>query len=218
MGDNVNTIAEFEAFKKASADNVYESEDKAVHAFDGADVGGFYSEGALSLNFIGNICRDFCDHGGAYTLNANIRTNSQATTAHGNEESAESNAANSNTTGSLPPTEAYDREYHYGKTPTQADRKALGATPDQDVEHNIPLVKHYHEGTGEPDAKPGHLMTDEERKAFANDRKNMSLLDKSKNRSEGATKHRAYSMQKNKQYNLKKPVGVKKTDANKNKS
>jgi len=95
MGENVNKISEFESFKKSNADNIYSSEKDAILAFDGTQGAGFYSEAALTWNFVGNACRDFHDHGGAFTLNANIRTNNQATAAHGNEESVESNAATS---------------------------------------------------------------------------------------------------------------------------
>ena len=47
------------------------------------------------------------------------------------------------------PTEAYNRTMHYGKTPTAADRNALGATAGTDVDHGIPLVQHYYEGDGQ---------------------------------------------------------------------
>ncbi|WP_431212104.1 RHS repeat domain-containing protein [Puia sp. P3] len=94
MGERVNKISEFESFKTANADKLFANEKDAKLAFDGIDFGGFYSEGTLALNFIGNICRDFHDHGGAYTLNANFRVNSQVTAAHtGEEEAPQSNTA-----------------------------------------------------------------------------------------------------------------------------
>ena len=44
------------------------------------------------------------------------------------------------------PTESYNRLDHYGRTPTAADRQALGAQPGQVVDHEPPLVQRYYEG------------------------------------------------------------------------
>jgi RHS repeat-associated protein len=63
-----------------------------------------------------------------------------------------------------PPTEAYSRERrerHYGRTPTRADREALGAAPDELVDHDPPLVRRFHEGDPEIGEPPGHLLSPE---------------------------------------------------------
>jgi len=97
--------------------------------------------------------------------------NKKASEVHGrNKEAAKSNAANEPTKPG--PTEAYNREKHYGKTPTPADRKALNAQKDEVVDHKRSLVEHYYEGDGKG-SKAGYLMTEEERKKFAKDRNNM---------------------------------------------
>jgi len=44
------------------------------------------------------------------------------------------------------PTEAYNRAKHYGRTPTAADRKAIGAGSGEVADHNPPLVQRYYEG------------------------------------------------------------------------
>lgn len=44
------------------------------------------------------------------------------------------------------PSEAYDRQKHYGRTPTAKDRKDLGAGSDEVVNHEPALVKRYYDG------------------------------------------------------------------------
>jgi len=61
--------------------------------------------------------------------------------------------------------EPYNREAHYGKTPTKADRKALGADNTNVVDHDPPLVQRYHEGDPSIGEKPGYKMTDAEKKS-----------------------------------------------------
>jgi RHS repeat-associated protein len=86
----------------------------------------------------------------------------------------------------LVPEQPYNRQKHYGNTPTKADRKALGAVTGEDVDHTIPLVKHYYEGDGNG-GRPGFLMKEYERKAFAKDRTNMKVRLSAENKSEGGS-------------------------------
>ena len=81
---------------------------------------------------------------------------------------------------------AYNRKAHYGRSPTKADRVALGAGPDQVVDHNPPLVKRYYAGDPAIGEKPGIDMNDEERRASANDRSRMQLQPKSESNAQGA--------------------------------
>ncbi len=94
------------------------------------------------------------------------------------------------------PKEAYNRRKHYGNTPTQADRKALGAKKGQDVDHTTPLVKHYYE-------QGGHKMTPKQRKAFAKNRSNMNVRSQRANRSDGGRLSQ-YSKNMKKKYGLNK--------------
>ena len=74
------------------------------------------------------------------------------------------------------PTERYNRRKHYGSTPTEADRKAMGGkSPD----HDPPLVKRYYEGDPKRGEKPGYQQTPVERKAGAKDRTRMKPASKS---------------------------------------
>ena len=72
------------------------------------------------------------------------------------------------------PTEAYNRQKHYGKTPTAADRKAVGAGEGEFADHQPALVERYYEGDPSVGKPPGHTMTSEERKASAGDRSRMT--------------------------------------------
>ena len=98
------------------------------------------------------------------------------------------------------PTQAYNRQLHYGKTPTAADRKALNATKNDVVDHKRSLVEHYYEGDGKG-GKPGYQLTDKERKTFAKDRNNMQLQPKTDSNKQGAEKAN-YSKQKKKEFGL----------------
>jgi RHS repeat-associated protein len=95
------------------------------------------------------------------------------------------------------PKEAYSRTKHYGKTPTSADRKALGATSNEVVDHTTPLVKHYYEGDG-AGGKPGHAMTSKERRKFATDRSKMKLQSNKESQKQGAEMSQYSKTQKKK--------------------
>jgi len=83
------------------------------------------------------------------------------------------------------PSEAYDRAKHYGKSPTAGDRTALGAGPDEVVDHQPPLVQRYYEGDPSIGEKPGWQMTPAERKASAGDRSRMQLQPKADSHKQG---------------------------------
>ena len=99
-----------------------------------------------------------------------------------------------------PPTRAFDRVRDYGRTPTGADRRALGAGPGYVVDHRRPLVQHYYEGEC-PGSKPGHLMTDAERRAFATDRARMAVQSRADSLKQGAEMSK-YSKRMKKKYGL----------------
>jgi hypothetical protein len=96
------------------------------------------------------------------------------------------------------PTEAYSRKKHYGNTPTEADRKAIGGSPD----HDPPLVKRYYEGDPAIGEKPGYLQTEAERKASAADRTRMNPSTGGQQKSQGGDMAR-YSKEQKKKYGLK---------------
>lgn len=99
------------------------------------------------------------------------------------------------------PTEAYNREKHYGKTPTSADRKALGADKNEVVDHQPELVKRYYEGDAAAGEKPGWQMTPAERQASGADRSRMQLQPKSESNAQGG-KASAYSKEQKKKNGL----------------
>jgi hypothetical protein len=99
----------------------------------------------------------------------------------------------------IKPTEAYNRRLHYGNTPTRADRKHFKAKSNQVVDHKTELVKHYYEGA--PGSRPGHTMSSQERKAFANDRARMQLQSNTESQSQGG-KASAYSKNQKKKHGL----------------
>ncbi|HEV7859654.1 MAG TPA: DUF4123 domain-containing protein [Pyrinomonadaceae bacterium] len=99
------------------------------------------------------------------------------------------------------PTEPYSRS-KYGSTPTQADRRALGAGAGDVVDHDPPLVKRYYEGDKSIGEKPGYKMTDEELKASANDRSRMKLQPKDESNKQGGEMSK-YSKDMKKKYGLK---------------
>ncbi len=98
-----------------------------------------------------------------------------------------------------PPTEPYNRSTHYNKTPTAADRQALGAGKDQVVDHQPPLVQRYYEGDPSINEKPGYMMTPSERNASANDRSRMGLQSFGDSYKQGGQMSN-YSKQKKKEY------------------
>ncbi len=99
------------------------------------------------------------------------------------------------------PTEAYNRLKHYGRTPTKADRTALGAQPGQVVDHDPPLVQRYYDGDPSVGEKPGYLMTPAERRASANDRSRMRLQPKTESNRQGR-QMQEYSKQKKAEHGL----------------
>jgi len=96
------------------------------------------------------------------------------------------------------PTEAYDREKHYGRTPTEADRKAIGG---ESVDHKPPLVQRYYDGDTAKGEKPGYQQTAEERQESANDRDRMQPSTKHDQNVQGG-KMTQYSKQKKKEHGL----------------
>jgi len=99
------------------------------------------------------------------------------------------------------PAEAYNRRKHYGSSPTQADRKAVGAGEGQVADHTPPLVKRYYEGDPATGEKPGFLMTDAERRASAQDRMRMSPQPRSESDKQGGIMSQ-YSKEKKKEHGL----------------
>jgi hypothetical protein len=62
------------------------------------------------------------------------------------------------------PNEAYNRQEHYGHTPTAAQK---GSVPEgMEFDHNPPLVEHFYEGNG-PGSLPGYNQTPSERRDHA---------------------------------------------------
>lgn len=72
-------------------------------------------------------------------------------------------------TGSTP-QEPYNRRKHYGDTPKTPDRRAVGG---ESVDHDPPLVKRYYEGDPAKGEPPGYQLSQEQRRASANDRSRM---------------------------------------------
>lgn len=99
------------------------------------------------------------------------------------------------------PMEAYNRRKHYGSTPTQADRNAVGAGEGQVADHNPPIVKRYYEGDPATGEKPGFQMTDAERRASAQDRTRMTPQPRSESDQQGG-KMSQYSKEKKKEHGL----------------
>lgn len=99
------------------------------------------------------------------------------------------------------PKEAYKRRKHYGQSPTAADRAAMGAQPDEVLDHNPPLVQRYYEGDPSIGEKPGFKMTDAERRASASDRSRMSRQPRDESNAQGADMSR-YSRGKKAEFGL----------------
>lgn len=97
-----------------------------------------------------------------------------------------------------PSAEPYNREKHYGKTPTTADRMALKAAPDQVVDHNPPLVKRYYDGDPMYGGKPGKDLTQAERLASAKNQDLMKLQPIDESNKQGGEMS-AFSKQKKKE-------------------
>jgi len=99
--------------------------------------------------------------------------------------------------GKQGPTEAYNRAKHYGRTPTKADRKAVGVGEGEVADHDPPLVKRYYEGDPARGEKPGYRMTPQERAASASDRTRMAPQPKQESNAQGG-KMRQYSAEQRK--------------------
>lgn len=88
-----------------------------------------------------------------------------------------------------------------GRTPTAADRKALGAGPGQVVDHDPPLVQRYYDGDPKAGEPPGHALSADQRKASAADRSRMRLQPKRESAAQGGAMKK-YSQQKKKEHAL----------------
>jgi RHS repeat-associated protein len=105
------------------------------------------------------------------------------------------------------PTEPYNREQHYGRTPTSQDRKAVGG---ESVDHDPPLVKRYYEGDPKKKEPPGHTQTAAQRRTSANDQTRMKQSTKKEQQSQGG-KMSQYSQKKKKELGLVKKDKKKKS-------
>jgi hypothetical protein len=83
------------------------------------------------------------------------------------------------------PAEAYNRATHYGRSPTAADRAAIGAGKGEVADHTPPLVQRYYQGDPAIGEKAGWQMTPTERAASAADRTRMSRQPKADSNSQG---------------------------------
>lgn len=84
------------------------------------------------------------------------------------------------------PIEPFNREKHYGKTPTEADKRAIGGSPD----HDPPLSIRYVVGDEASQEPPGYTMTPEERHASGSDRGRMHQSTVPEQKSQGGTINR----------------------------
>ncbi|MBK7074523.1 MAG: hypothetical protein IPH44_19725 [Myxococcales bacterium] len=100
------------------------------------------------------------------------------------------------------PTE-YNRRKAYGVTPTKADRAALGAGPDEVVDHTPPLGMRWFDGDPSIGEKPGYQMTPAQRRASARDRTRMKLQSKKDSNHQGG-KMRAWVQRKTKALGIDK--------------
>jgi hypothetical protein len=100
--------------------------------------------------------------------------------------------------GAAGPSEAYNREAHYGKTPTAADKKDVGG---ESVDHDPPLVKRYYEGDPASGEKPGYQQTPAQRKASASDRSRMRPSTKAAQKKQGGQMS-SYSKAQKKKHGL----------------
>ncbi len=96
------------------------------------------------------------------------------------------------------PSEPYNRKKHYGSTPTKKDRKDLGASGDEVVDHDPPLVKRYYQGDPKTGEKPGYKMNPEERKASAKDKNRMKTQSKDESNKQGGEMSKYSKEQKKK--------------------
>jgi RHS repeat-associated protein len=122
------------------------------------------------------------------------QSNSQSGSNSGQQGTGNSTPADPN----QKPSEPYNRDRHYGKTPTKADRAAVGG---ESADHDPPLVKRYYQGDPARGEAPGHTQTDAQRRASANDRTRMQPSTRNdQNKQGGQMSH--YSKQKKKEHGL----------------
>ena len=95
------------------------------------------------------------------------------------------------------PSEPYNRIKHYGRTPTQADRNAIGVGKGQVADHDPPLVVRFYNGDPSIGEKPGFQMTLPERRASAGDRSRMNIQSAAdSNRQGGLLSHWSRAMKR----------------------
>jgi len=99
------------------------------------------------------------------------------------------------------PTEPYNRALHYGRTPTRADRAAVGVQEGEVADHAPSLVERYYDGDPSTGERPGYQMTPAERAASAQDRSRMQRQSQSDSNSQGG-RLAQYSRQKRKEHDL----------------
>jgi RHS repeat-associated protein len=99
------------------------------------------------------------------------------------------------------PTEPYNRQKHYGKTPTAADRKAAGAKPDEVLDHTPSLAERYYEGDPSINEPPGYLLTPAQRKTSAGDRSRMPIQPRADSNAQGG-RIKKYSQDQKKKHGL----------------
>lgn len=99
------------------------------------------------------------------------------------------------------PVVAYNRAAHYGRTPTAADRVAVGAGSGEVADHTPPLVQRYYQGDPLTGERPGWQMTPAERAASASDRSRMSSQPRADSDSQGGQMS-AYSREMRRKYGL----------------
>ncbi|HEV3315945.1 MAG TPA: RHS repeat-associated core domain-containing protein, partial [Candidatus Angelobacter sp.] len=122
------------------------------------------------------------------------QSNSQSGSNSGQQGTGNSTPADPN----QKPSEPYNRDRHYGKTPTKADRAAVGG---ESADHDPPLVKRYYQGDPARGEAPGHTQTDAQRRTSANDRTRMQPSTRNdQNKQGGQMSH--YSKQKKKEHGL----------------
>jgi hypothetical protein len=98
------------------------------------------------------------------------------------------------------PTEAFNRDYHYSRTPNTAQKKSV---PEGMLfDHDPPLAQHYYEGDGKG-GLPGYKMTQTEREAYAA-RTDVGRAATSEQRFKQGALMRAYGVRMRKQYGLPK--------------
>jgi hypothetical protein len=123
--------------------------------------------------------------GGAAAAGANCNYNQGIGPSSNNSVFVQSTGVGSRYTTGLRPAEAYNRTTHYGRTPTAADRAAIGVGKGEVADHSPSLVKRYYEGDPNIGEKAGWKMTFAERSASAADRTRMTIQSHADSNSQG---------------------------------